>query len=282
MPFDEVSRYSKGKVQPLFGIDERGALVFTGSGILLSVGEGRFLVSAAHVFDDLSTGCFLLDGAESHLPLTGEFACTAMPPSSNRDGDSFDVGVLRLDHRSSASLPEDLFLQCADLRVDGVHETEGPFCLTGFPKRYQKPRPGTRRFKTAPVSYGSFGADFDTYIAYQKRGIARASHLLLRFDPRRVSCRSRFEDGPGLHGMSGGGVWQVDGSGAISRGTPKLVAMFIEYRPSVAAALLTLRIGVVLALIAARYSELHALLPLSHELSVDVRVHVASDIHRAG
>lgn len=81
-------------VRPIIAETSKGPEL-VGSGVLLRVGDGGFLLSAAHVLDERQRPLFVAS-AGGVLAVEGEFLTSALPASGRRDDDQSDVGIVRL------------------------------------------------------------------------------------------------------------------------------------------------------------------------------------------
>src|SRR5438445_5379809 len=63
-----------------------------GSGLLIRVDELIFLVTAAHVIEDLGRGPQYFGAAEQTMPLPSVKVTTPLPPGATRDDDPIDIG----------------------------------------------------------------------------------------------------------------------------------------------------------------------------------------------
>jgi len=97
---DETIKY----VLPIFASteDERYPL---GSAVLLQIAEKRFLISAAHVFDENNHAGVNIEfpGQDSFVSLVGRVVITPVPSSNDRDDDVLDIAVLHLSDEHGIS-----------------------------------------------------------------------------------------------------------------------------------------------------------------------------------
>jgi hypothetical protein len=244
---------------PFYRIDEiRNRPSFIGSGILAKFGDLHFVLSAAHVFDELGSSlCFPEAGIEAPV----EVEVTTSPiPASGRDSDFLDVAIAHLPHEVASLLERRFnFIEVCDLLLDDVHEDGKRYCFTGFPAT----RTGVR--------YPARAIDVDCYeYRLDSRRITSecapwhpALHLAGEFrrDEMRVPGGNRIT-APEPNGMSGGGVWVLDASGSC-----KLVGIGINWDGNLNA-LIGVRIGAWSCFLRQRYPEFNSFLPLDSPIQI--------------
>lgn len=86
-------------VVPIFTETSGGRPKLVGSSFLISSGKDSYLVSAAHVFDELKNGHELFFYMEPQIKrkLSGNLHLTKIPEGKSRKDDRLDVGVLKLE-----------------------------------------------------------------------------------------------------------------------------------------------------------------------------------------
>lgn len=85
-------RRSMGCICPLFRRGQDAKLEHYGSGILTSIGERQFLLTAAHVLDDALVNEVLIPSKNGFLSLEGEIATTCEDGAHRHKQDRLDVG----------------------------------------------------------------------------------------------------------------------------------------------------------------------------------------------
>src|SRR5262245_9960187 len=105
---ESLAEYLCQHVVPIFREDGLGKQESHGTGVLLSGGANSFLVSAAHVFDPLTSGdnLFIYVGHKKIHNLAGSIRLTRSPSGKAGKADRSDIGVLPLLKAASPPYPE--------------------------------------------------------------------------------------------------------------------------------------------------------------------------------
>ncbi len=198
---------------------ESGRLAPCGSGVLLTVDNRFFVVTAAHVLAKHSHNTFVVL-PDAELTLGGLLHST--PPAT------VDLSVLELtDAGQIAHLQrEHSFLTLADLCTRQKHDND-LYLLVGYPATKTKVYNAAIHAKPYPLQ-AQAAADFN----FAAEGLQRATHLVLDATGEVVKVANpNPHKAPDLEGVSGGGVWH---NGNYLMGDPaqekRLVGIIIEQR----------------------------------------------------
>jgi hypothetical protein len=181
---------------------------------LVSSGNVSFLVSAAHVFDPLARKndlCIYVATSKLHH-LSGSVFLTPMV-DNNWDDDLLDIGVLRLLPVASPPYPE---VGKEAIAIDALLSLSLPrgqkhYALVGFPESRTKVYQPGRFMRSEPSAVQNVSASEKEY-----RSIGRneQDHIVVRFDPRKVSWPHQPGKAshafPDPHGMSGSPLCWID------------------------------------------------------------------------
>ncbi|MEX2206661.1 MAG: hypothetical protein WEF50_10585 [Myxococcota bacterium] len=175
-----------------------------GSGVLLSLGDETFVLSAAHVVDTLDWGALMLPGVSGFVEFGGNFHRRPMEPGKSRNEDAIDFAFLRLAPETVAELsPEFRPLGWQDL---GLFETLGEgdlYTFAGFPASRTKVR---RRVVQSELFKYTGGAASDAL--YQETGFDPELHIAMMFNIARcVVGGEKIQATADPHGVSGGGIF---------------------------------------------------------------------------
>lgn len=226
---------------PIYRIDERDIPDHLATAILVEHEGTRYLVTAAHVFDDGCNNLYLITG-NGPVAIVGDVHSTG--DRSNRKFDKIDVAILKLAESTVQNLNGVIFLPSIDLDQQPiVYQERDYYVAFGYPNSKQQKR-DTVRHKVIqnPVRIGCLAAD---PARFAKTGAVPGKSLVIKyFRKKLVHSNDRVQPGPSLRGMSGGGVW---GAGTLSqiRNTlsvgwkPRLSGMIIEFHPPENAILVT-------------------------------------------
>lgn len=205
-----------------------------GSGVLFSLDEKLFLLTAAHVADQFRNrnAALLSKGDGTVIPIWGQAHASAMPPTGKRTDDVYDYAAVRLDGRL-ADVLRPLAISAADIHnvPPGVIHGKG-LVLVGFP---------ARNFKFKRQTFSSSATALETYgmprERYDRLGFVPEEHLLMQWYNTYYSSKGLTKSFS-LTGMSGGGIWLVPElvgepyppSKPFTQ--PKLLGIFTEHRKS--------------------------------------------------
>jgi hypothetical protein len=191
-----------------------------GSGILFSIADDSFVVTAGHVVKQAqqygktlgissATGFF--------VAVSGEWICSS-EGQYGTDKDPFDIAIHRLSQDEVAKIGHKTFLRFDDIDFDSQSQT-AVYTLFGFPCIWSKPSSSeSDELKLKPLQYTAFAYDRMTEALeeYQER-----FHILLSAQQRDCSnldgSPAQFQDLNGndapfpekLSGISGCSVWRI-------------------------------------------------------------------------
>jgi hypothetical protein len=189
-------------VQPIYRADRNGRPTLFGTGFCLALGGRKYLVTAAHVVDDiLKDGGYVLGDGE-FVPLLGDFYCTEAP-KGDRDCDYLDFAWKCLSDDDVATLGWSVFFYEKDLCENRAPTVGRVYLALGYPRsKNKKADPTSRKVRPKMNKYYSTGKAFpDLFASLELSGhehIAIA-HANRSVDPDGVGVNSVYP-----RGMSGG------------------------------------------------------------------------------
>jgi hypothetical protein len=189
------------------------------TGVLLSIEEHLFLLTAAHAIEQFGHYPPLIPLAGRIIGIVGESYRTGLPKSGSHNDDPLDAAVFRIDNAEREAI-RSIALGLKDLEPeDEAHESK--HLLIGHAiRRFRRVK---RELISDPLVLLVDGVpDLD----YQKAGINPATHLLMKWDKRTASIDG-IEQAPSLRGVSGGAVWRLPGKNE-SKASVGLAGIFIE------------------------------------------------------
>ena len=196
-----------------------------GSGVLLRFTHRYFLVTAAHIGDDIDNIFLLIDGEA--LTIGGDVYNTPLPPSGKREDDKIDICICELDAGlRDLLLKKHTFLELPDLSIDHKLVDHPIYLVVGYPSTKTKPVYGGKTiiytsltFMTKPFPdfmYDRFGFDPMITIPFEFDGVVKSTELP---DPHLA---------PSLEGVSGCGVWCITKITSSPKNNRKLIGIVIE------------------------------------------------------
>lgn len=195
-------------IVPLFRLDDEGEATQFGSGFLVKSDGGYYLVSAAHVLDEVSE-CrvgFPIGGRTFRVLHPSNYRSTPLPESGRRQDDRVDIGVLRL---SGTLLPPYREAGKDAMPLEWLSPspltTANHFLLIGFPESKSK----VDRMKGIQISgYWPVAAGAVSREKFDRLKLNPDVHLALTWQKRHFLGRGKKRVSPiSPVGMSGSPVF---------------------------------------------------------------------------
>jgi hypothetical protein len=249
---EEISTQLSRFIVPLF-IDGGGKKpMLCGTGLLVSASTSSFLISAAHVFDELKDGneIFFYIEPKTKLKPSGRILLTKIPEGKSRKQDILDIGVLKFEGPHQPPYPAvDKYTMSVDAFLSNALPREGKtYLLVGFPGSKSPVNPIKREVKSKVYGYRNISYPANKYSDF---GVKPESHISIIFDRKRsIGPDGNLRSFPDPRGMSGSPVWLLKSEEEEpNKPNPiSVVGVFIEYRKN-QRVLLATDIGLALAMI---------------------------------
>jgi hypothetical protein len=219
-------------ILPLFAETPSGKPKLVGSSFLVSSGTDSYLVSAAHVFDELKAGheLFFYIEPQTKRKLSGSLLLTKPLEGNNRKRDRLDVGVLRLEGPGLPPYPkvEKYPLTIGALMPNALPREGKQYLLVGFPESKSRANPIARQVVSEVYSFRNVSAPPQKYADL---GVSTQNHVVLSFDRKRtVGPDSQIRAFPEPSGVSGSPVWLLyDENGSNNPNQTPVVGVAIEH-----------------------------------------------------
>lgn len=229
----KLSNCLSNHVLPLFQY-ENGKPKLVGTGFLVSTDLDDYLISAAHVFDELAKGneLFFYIKANTTAKLLGKLLRTELPPSKNRNDDKLDIGVLKLDKLIRPPYREILkySLPINTLIPNALPRDEKQYLIIGFPETKSRINPIVRELKSKLSIFRNISAPSSKY---QELGLETSNHIVINFEIKRtISPNKAIQTFPKPNGMSGAPVWLLyDNNNHNDPEQTPIVGVLIEHHP---------------------------------------------------
>jgi hypothetical protein len=236
----------------LYSQEERQDLHPWGSGVLLRVGDQAFLITAAHVADRATQKHLYLGSSENLVPVEGPQFVTNLPPTGARTDDKLDLALIHLTDAVRDQLPEAAFLGPTELDRDPGPRADEIFLVAGFPHTKQSRRLPGNKLDSSLEGVVARSAPIEEYAA---TGVDPALSLLLVYNYKDVWRPTGGNTAATLRGMSGCGVWVLEGVESEFSYPPRLSAVLIEWRRKGQKRVLATRIALVLATVQRYFPE---------------------------
>jgi len=207
--------------------NKRGDAAATGSGLLISLADKYFMLTAAHVIAEDYNEIFIILPTKE-LFLGGHLHFTPIPASGKREDDKIDIAVMELEDSVVADILATFkFLTLDDIEI-GHKNIELPYYLSvGYPASKTKKIWNKAEISAIPFPYQT---EPETSFDYAKFGFTKATHLAVKFDGKVTSeSDANIHSAPQLNGISGSGLWFLkDFATPNTVKNRKLVGLVIE------------------------------------------------------
>lgn len=174
----------------------------TGSCVVLKIGDEVFILSAAHVFEDIGSFPVLVGAGERLHELTGDRFSTRQGPSGTHQDDPIDAVAFHI----TSTVPD--ILRSGALSLDDVDKStvfeEGEFYVVGG---FHASR--SKRLQQRLMSFQEMYPTIEQESAnYKSIGLDRARQIGLVFEDE-VLVNGKWQKSPSMVGMSGGAVFRI-------------------------------------------------------------------------
>jgi hypothetical protein len=228
-----LSNHLLQHVVPLFANGSNGKPQLIGSSVLVSSEDCFYLISAAHVFDEIKAGheLFFYITPKTIRKLSGSLRLTKLPPCDNRKYDHLDIGVLKLEGLALPPYPQvnKFPVPLSALMANALPREEKQYLLVGFPASKSRPNPVARDLVSEPYSFRNISAPLSKYAELK---VESTDHIVLSFDvSQTVMPNSEVRKFPDPKGMSGSPVWLLhDQNGSNNVYQTPIVGIAVEHR----------------------------------------------------
>ena len=230
----KLSNSLSNHLLPLFQ-HEKCKPKLVGTGFLVSADLEDYLISAAHVFDELAKGneLFFYINTTTTAKLSGKLLRTKLQPNKNRTGDKLDIGVLKLDNLIRPPYREILkySLPISTLIPNAIPRDGKEYLIIGFPETKSRINPIARELKSKLSIFQNISAPTSKY---GELGLETSNHIVINFEIKRTILPNKaIQTFPKPNGMSGAPVWLLyDHNNHNNPNQTPIVGVLIEYHPS--------------------------------------------------
>lgn len=179
-----------------------------GSGFFVTNAGKDFLVSAAHVLDEMvSNPLFFYIAPGVTRNLSGDLIRPRVMGS--RNSDLIDVAVLMITGQDMPPYPDvdKHKLQISSLVPQNIPRAGKHYAIVGFPSSKSKPNPDAKTVKAIAYAYHNPSIDD---MDYDRFGFDPKNHVLMSFDQKNgFDKNGRHVAFPNPQGMSGSPLWEL-------------------------------------------------------------------------
>lgn len=212
---------------PLYYEGYKGEPALLGTGMLLSLGGIRFLLTAGHVLDHLQTKPLAAGVLAGLLSVAGLPTRLRSLGAKRTEDDRIDIGIMRLDGAPWDTLQASNFLTWAELDIATPTAERHTYALVGFPVSVNKGALDGDRLTAAAFRVGGLECERS---AYREQEIDPMNHVMVGFDKNAVLDANGPRNAPDLYGASGGGLWRFGRRLRDAKERPKLSAIAVEWQ----------------------------------------------------
>ncbi|MCL9770196.1 serine protease [Flavobacterium sp. HXWNR69] len=179
----------------------------TGSGLLISIADRFFMLTAAHVIAEDYNSIFIIL-PDKELTLGGKLHFTPLPLSGKREDDKIDIAIMELED----SVVSDILSSFKFITLDNIeigHKVdELPYYLSvGYPATKTKKVWKQDEISAIPYPYQT---EPEPKFEFEKFGFNKFSHIAVKFDGKVTSESNKsVHSAPKMNGISGSGLWYL-------------------------------------------------------------------------
>jgi hypothetical protein len=179
----------------------------TGSGLLISLVDRFFMLTAAHVISEDCKNVYIIL-PDKELRLGGVLHYTPLPPSIKREDDKIDIAVMELEDTVVADILSSFKFITLDNIEIGHKDILLPYYLSvGYPVTKTKKVWGKAEISANPYPYQT---EPEPKFDFEKFGFAPFSHMAVKFDGKVTSEKNKnVHQAPQMNGISGSGLWYL-------------------------------------------------------------------------
>jgi hypothetical protein len=219
--------------------------MLVGSGVLVSLAEDRFLLTAAHVLAWRHKGQLVAAVSPDLMTLAGTLWEISAPTADTRLADNIDLGLVRLAGGPWNGLSLGRFCSWDELDTQPSLMARHSFGVVGFPVSKNRRPVLEDRLRSFALPLAGLECDAATYVEVGRNPDA---NLMIGFDRKTMSGTNGRKASPDLNGVSGGGMWRFGRKLREATRPPLLSAIAIEWHQGKHKYILGTRIQIALAM----------------------------------
>ena len=196
----------KDCIVPIFSFDENEFPYLKGSGVLISISNQNFLITANHVFSDADNFPPFFFSKNQFQQFNGNV--WRVKKADNFSQDNLDIAVLKLNSIQSQELLDfHKFYKINSENID-YHFDPGVYLLLGYPFQRNKPNHFSHKIKRRIFPY--FGPLITDEKILKNHNRLPPQNIAIGYKRKRViSDNNSLGQGPKVIGCSGGGIFKV-------------------------------------------------------------------------
>jgi hypothetical protein len=215
---DAAAKRFHASVRAVLAAQKGRPKAFIATCMLLKVGSGRFVVTAAHVTDWLDDHELYIAGSEGTQPVqfVGRLDATAVPPGGRR-ADKVDVAFWKLTDAAVGELGEVSFIDESQIYLNRADLAYHQYLAMGYPVSRNKRGIDIPNKGLVPV-LSKYTADLNEDPKLPgKVGVSGERHLFLKYEKVSESGTGERRDTFKPDGLSGGPLFHLGNFAAMGR-----------------------------------------------------------------
>jgi hypothetical protein len=190
---------------PILIRGKRGEAAPVGSGFIVKHQDRYFMISAAHVLEQLKSESLFYPTSHHGRQLINGKVCMT-PWAGDREKDPFDLSVVALDEIDLPPYPA-IGKQAVDINLLAVNSTQTPriHSVIGFPASKTKFNPTNNNTVAQGFCYSNVSLEAEAYARYE---LDSKIHIAMHLAPKQtVAASGTHRNFPNPQGMSGAAIW---------------------------------------------------------------------------
>ncbi|SIT49443.1 putative serine/cysteine peptidase [Paraburkholderia piptadeniae] len=222
-------------VRPIYRATNLGNPDHEGSCVLVELNRSRYMVTASHVIEAgrIEYSELYVGGEKIFVRISGETWRTQAPDGVRKD--PYDFAIWKLSDDVVQNLGDVVYIGSENMSFGQTSSSGHVYSIIGFPNTRNESIDREQWIASSkPWSYFSVARDGTD--AARTMGVDGENHIFIGFDKYSRDSQGRKVKSISPRGVSGGAVIDLGNLGdphslaPDARFTPRLVAIFIEYR----------------------------------------------------
>jgi hypothetical protein len=191
----------RGAVQPIFGT-KREIPAHIGTCFFVRVGALRYVVTAAHVFDESQNSTLYLPVGRRLIAIGGTFGCTKVPVGG-READHYDFAFSEVGNQYFTGPRAASWNEESDISLNRVQVETHAYMLVGYPRSKNK-KPNNAKKSVRPKIWHYYATGRSASDLYGRLGLTSEDHICIKYEERSRTAEGDWVNSIFPLGMSGG------------------------------------------------------------------------------
>lgn len=215
---------------PIFLINNlKNSIDQIGTGVLINIFNFIFLLTAAHVIDEMDHGDILIPTKQGLQQIEGTYSYLRTPLGKYRQDDTYDIGYFKLENNFTEKLHESLHIvNLNDIYLLDDATRSVIYTFAGYPSSRSRIKHGMAQ--SEPYFYSGYSVK---KVIYSEYGYDPTKHIIVGYRRHKsVTIEGETIFPPLPRGISGGGiyVWPEDFEGQLRPPKRQLTGIAHTYK----------------------------------------------------